>query len=841
MRREGATPRPLVRATTRCHPALPRDASGEARGRLPRPVPPRTTTPDLAATPQRPRPGPVLSALIAVAACFAAYGWTLALPFQLDDYLHVHAAMEMFGIWPDVPAAAVSDHAIAMQGAEPNYLFRPVFWAFLAGICALVPEPFSPFWFHLASVVLHVAVVLGLLALLRRLFAPLPALCGALWFAVHPGPAQAVSWACCGGDLFAALWIVCGMHCALSAYETRTTNGLRLAVLGAGVTMALAIGSKVAALTAPAAVGGAMLPLLAVRWRRAPREVLVHAALFLVPIGAAFLSRQLTLQTWDINYAGGSTARLGLLWPTLQKLPEYLAGMLYPWNQAPVVADLAPAAGSAAMALGVPHVLGVFAIACTLLLVPGLVARPRHVVIWLGIGGAVFLILALPALFHHVPAAPGAPHTNHASRTAYILMLPFATVLAAATSAAFAAGPALRRITVPAMATLLLTFALLQADAMVHVARTELAAGAIVRQHLTATEAVLAENAAENGTELALVVIDPHSGFAEIPLILQYIEDAHRPPFRREFVEVHHLVSRDALVGSRLLQRIEPAVRILEIDEDTGNLEPRGPRLPAIGDELPALRSVGGSDVVARFRPEGTLACRAVDGVRITCGPGDADVALEFTATAGDTTVTRDLVLPASTDGERTTTLLTDESPEWVAFVFSADTPEFALRVVDAAPAADGSARSPVDLETLRLELLPEDRTLRIEHPVASARFSLGDLPTWTVADVPPETAFLRFRFDVQQAGTRAPMVFVVPRERIDSDGTTWRWNWLPRDPGSGEFSWLTFATLTELWDSMLLDRGVRELSLVMRVEALHAGGESVAARSPWQLVWATR
>lgn len=156
----------------------------------------------------------------------------------------------------------------------------------------------DPAWFHLASMGVHVAAVLVVYLLLRRLIASgdrWPEAVGAAVFAIHPLQAESVSWASELKDLLCGLFIACSL-----LLTVRVAPRLRHATLSASLllmllpwlAMLLAIGSK------PTAVVTPLLLLAVVMVYRVPRARLVAIAIvgLLLVVFPAYLADRFQAQ-----------------------------------------------------------------------------------------------------------------------------------------------------------------------------------------------------------------------------------------------------------------------------------------------------------------------------------------------------------------------------------------------------------------------------------------------------------------------------------------------------------------------------------------------------------------
>jgi hypothetical protein len=185
------------------------------------------------------------SAWIVFAAALAAHLTSLLNGFANDDTLIVPLNRVVTGgSW--YQALLGPYWQIAREGAG---LYRPVTigsftleWRLWGG---------SPLGFHVANILLHGLVTLLVLVLLRRLLPAVPALVGALWFALQPVHVEAVANVVGRSELLAAAYFLaaCLLYVDGAAWEGARRAG-RLA--GLCVLYLLAVGSKEIAATLPA-------------------------------------------------------------------------------------------------------------------------------------------------------------------------------------------------------------------------------------------------------------------------------------------------------------------------------------------------------------------------------------------------------------------------------------------------------------------------------------------------------------------------------------------------------------------------------------------------------------
>ncbi|MCG6955410.1 MAG: hypothetical protein LJF04_05395 [Gemmatimonadetes bacterium] len=185
------------------------------------------------------------SAWIVFAAALAAHLTSLLNGFANDDTLIVPLnSVVTKGNWGQ--ALLGPYWQVAREGAG---LYRPVTigtftleWRLWGG---------SPLGFHAVNILLHGLVALLVLALLRRVLPAIPALVGALWFALQPVHVEAVANVVGGSELLAAAFFLgaCILYVDGAAWEG-ALRALRL--VGLCILYLLALGSKEIAATLPA-------------------------------------------------------------------------------------------------------------------------------------------------------------------------------------------------------------------------------------------------------------------------------------------------------------------------------------------------------------------------------------------------------------------------------------------------------------------------------------------------------------------------------------------------------------------------------------------------------------
>lgn len=186
--------------------------------------------------------------LLAALGTLAVYWSTTGFRFLLDDVFLFQNSASLHNL-SSIGQGFVADIGAVRQGAAMTQggFYRPIFLA-LSTLYFQVVGP-SPLAWHLAAVVLAAAVAALAAAFLRRLgFLPLPALLGALVFALHPSHVGSVAWVSGIQEQLAALFAFVALLALLSpgAKEhprralTVATLAFALALLSKEVAIALA-------------------------------------------------------------------------------------------------------------------------------------------------------------------------------------------------------------------------------------------------------------------------------------------------------------------------------------------------------------------------------------------------------------------------------------------------------------------------------------------------------------------------------------------------------------------------------------------------------------------------
>ncbi len=169
-------------------------------------------------------------------------------------------------------------------GHQSLSLYIPVTYVVWSGLATVAQEPgngpghrtLNPAIFHSANIAVHALAVMVVFNILRLLVSDLPALAGALVFAIHPVQAEAVGWVSGMKDLLAGLF----GFVAIWQYLLCDSNGRmywgRYAM--ASVAFVLAMLSKPSAAVTPLVAGILVLLLM----RRPIRRVVAEMSLWVI-------------------------------------------------------------------------------------------------------------------------------------------------------------------------------------------------------------------------------------------------------------------------------------------------------------------------------------------------------------------------------------------------------------------------------------------------------------------------------------------------------------------------------------------------------------------------------
>jgi len=363
-----------------------------------------------------------LSSLVLVGVVLAVYGASLGGGFVWDDAELIVAKAPFFAAKGSAGAVLSSSDTGLYHDATPYY--RPV--TTLSFLASYRLFGLAPFWWRLASVLLHAGCVLLLFRLGAWLFVDERAgFVAALLFAVHPAAVEAVAFVTARNNLLCAG----GLLGALLALRLRGA----IAVAGGLLLFALALLSKEPAVVLPPFLLG--LALVAHEPRLRPRPLVL--VLFFCVLASYFGLRALVLGTAaPVAAAGDPAVRGGLI---VGSIYESLRILVLPLH-------LNASYASAAVAFSVPKLLAVLAGLAAL----GWGALSRCCPDPLR-AGSLWLLLGLLPIANVVPI-PSAPV---AERYLYVPALGFAVVLAAGWAAL-----ASRRARLATIAVLLLAAAL---------------------------------------------------------------------------------------------------------------------------------------------------------------------------------------------------------------------------------------------------------------------------------------------------------------------------------------------------------------------------------------------
>ncbi len=747
--------------------------------------------PDAAALPTRRRTRYVVL-LVLLAALISNY-WVLGLPFQLDDYTQIPRALNLF---ERAPAAESSTGTSAPPPAptanpsSPDYLFRPVFWFWLASVARLSPRPLDPWVFHAASWALHALVAALLAWLLARRLGRTAALFGGLLFAVHPAGCEATSWIAAGGDLLMTLFLVLATMAATGPPPTLLRAGL------AGLAFGLALLSKEHAIAA-------LPPLALLLTFRRPFSVAAavgRLATAGVPTALAYLFPVHELNTWSLSYAGGRDASLDLLPTLLKKAPDLLRTLAAPW----MATELGSRPPVFLQTMGAEALRETWNLAATIVAgAVGLVALFGLCSHRLGavIASLVGLVcLAVPALF----AAPSVDMFVF-SRTLYVLMVPVACV--------FGAGAQnlhnlrfLRFIAYAVWFAAVVAVIPISLDSLVHCARSWSDRGDATRR----VAAFLGDHADRLPAGTAILFVKEDAELSAVPGIGPMAPAILAPPFARRSTAVLAAQNRRMALDS------EP---FWDAPQPLSIVEWRGDQLEILGTPLPP-RSVVPPDFEATdapaehlsaFRPKAPLATRAVRALRQVVPAGPA-ISINWNLLAGEQSLERRLVLPES-DSTRVVAFCLDAPLEWVA-----------QGSLDRITIAASGGRLLVPPTAFDAEV---GFAMELGDPAKSLR--LTDKPR-LVLELPARTEVVRFTFEVAMSGVWAPaMTYYVPRTRLTPAGASHHFGPAAGDEGQGHLSQLLrFATVP------LAPQGISRLDWRVRASSLSSDRTLTFARSRW-------
>lgn len=182
------------------------------------------------------------------------------------------------------------------QANDAGHFYRPVWVLYNVGIYEAFG--FNPAAYHAFSLALYAATTVGIWALIRKLLGPVPAVIGAVGFALYPRHGESVSWISGNTDLLATALLLP----ALLVLLTRWPTWVRLSLaFGLGAIAALGKESSYALPALAAVVVWAYKddPALAGfrRFSAGAREAAIAALVTLAAVVPVFFARQAVIGT----------------------------------------------------------------------------------------------------------------------------------------------------------------------------------------------------------------------------------------------------------------------------------------------------------------------------------------------------------------------------------------------------------------------------------------------------------------------------------------------------------------------------------------------------------------
>jgi Tfp pilus assembly protein PilF len=189
---------------------------------------------------------PAILLRVVLAATFLVYLRTITFDFVFDDHLQI-SLNPWLESWRQVPGYFTHQLWAFTDAHTPASFYRPLFMLWLAAVKHLTGG--APGWYHLATIALHLMVVVEAYWLARLLLKDdLGAVLAAALWALHPAKVEAVAWISGGGEpLFAAFFF------ATLIFYLRARESGRSRLIGLALAFfALALFSKEQAIVAPA-------------------------------------------------------------------------------------------------------------------------------------------------------------------------------------------------------------------------------------------------------------------------------------------------------------------------------------------------------------------------------------------------------------------------------------------------------------------------------------------------------------------------------------------------------------------------------------------------------------
>ncbi len=712
--------------------------------------------------------------------------WTATLPFQLDDYALLPGASDRWALQDQ------SAQSVAVDGGAPEaplntaerYLYRPVSWGLWWTLIQINGDFADPRLFHATFLFLHGLVVVVVYFILRGLGAVRGAILGALAVAIMPGGIQAVSWTAATGDLIATLLM------AIATLSIMGRGGIRLALSALCVGAAfLAKESAFLLLPAMGFAAFAVRPDLSTSRRLAP----MIPALLALALAWALRANALGGR-WSLSYAYEVVPTIDVAY-VVSKVRSFVGAIMQgvvPWNQDPALSDAGvfPRLSSDALSaviLSVRSGMLVFVGAVTL---SGFIAGRRF-------GIRVWLVGALCVSAALIPATLlfSDDGTNVGSRLLYPPLV----------VAAILFGLAWERVN----GGWIVGYLLIQMLFASHVASTEAVAAEKIRSRLTSLRELVHAHPTETW-----VLQDNQAGVGGIPLLYGNVTGAFHPPIARE---THKLIWwGDALTMDRIpnLWDQPSGVRFASVRGDR-YVEDRSP-VPALTKKMPQAVAHATGDVVTFDQAVPT---RSLAAVRVTPAMGQG--------MARSVDVTWRLE-----SGERSVSLGFVDARGESVLLYTPDDFDWTL----------GRQVTGFEIKGLRVsgnvELLSTVARAQIVAPKAGSIINPESPPALVFRPVTQMEGY-RITYDfVLMPGVRFPVVYEVPVTRMEPTGDGLL-RFLPREGDAvrwpGHPYHVTWQTLPSAFARELVARGIRRMSVAVRVEGVTAEFGAPAWRSDWR------
>ena len=339
---------------------------------------------------ERRRIGSRAHVAIVAAVALATYASSLANGFALDDnYIirgnaRVHQLTELAAIWLTPYWPTFGEHL---------GLYRPL--AIFGYALQWAAGGGAPWVFHVVSVLMHAAVTVLVLLLLRRLVSPAAALAGALLFAVHPLHSEVVANVVGQAEMIAAAGVLgaCILHASRPPGQVAMGPG-RLAAI-----------TPIFLVSLFAKEGAVVLPALLVVLDAAQRRVgferqglARYARGMILPLVvlALTLAAYLAVRVHVLGSIGGVDAAPNLpflrqefrVFSALRAWPEYVRLLVWPFD---LSADYSPGVILPASGFTPMVILGTVLLAATAAIALATPARPAA-----GLPAAWFLVAVFP-------------------------------------------------------------------------------------------------------------------------------------------------------------------------------------------------------------------------------------------------------------------------------------------------------------------------------------------------------------------------------------------------------------------------------------------------------------